>query len=237
LVRTAFIIIVFLSVDNVKTEMNLSKGKVSAILAAVFACVSVSEAFTVNAPPAPQTAVVSQLQQPAPASSSLNFPSQNELLQKTSTFSTVNLAAAAPVAAAPTPASASASAAAKPATAVATTTGVSITGLNFDGRVPTTEADEYVVIANGSKAPMDVSGYYVYVATSGTQGTTFTFPKGSAPLKPGASVRVYTNEIHKETGGYSYGSGKAIWNNRGGLAVLKDGKGKKVCEFKYTPGA
>ena len=72
------------------------------------------------------------------------------------------------------------------------------------------------------------------MATTGTQGPTFTFPKGST-IKPDTSVRIYTNEIHKETGGYSFGSGKAIWNNKGGLAVLKDSTGKKLGEFKYKP--
>jgi hypothetical protein len=52
-------------------------------------------------------------------------------------------------------------------------------------------------------------------------------------LKAGESVRIYTNEIHKESGGYSFGSGKAIWSNNGGLAVLKDSAGKKIGEFKY----
>lgn len=109
-----------------------------------------------------------------------------------------------------------------------------MTDVRYDGKVPKTEADEYVTIANTSKtaAPVDVSGYYLYVATSGTQGATFTFPKGST-VKPGQSVRVYTNEIHKETGGYSFGSGKALWNNKGGLAVLRDARGNKVSEFKY----
>mmetsp|Transcript_30523 Transcript_30523/g.56396 ORF Transcript_30523/g.56396 Transcript_30523/m.56396 type:complete len:218 (-) Transcript_30523:196-849(-) len=217
--------------------MYLTNGRVFAVLAAVFACVSRSEAFTINVPPSQQPMVsVSSIQAQLPnstPSSSLNLPSQSELLQKASSFSTINLAAAAPVTAV---APATATPTAKPATAVASTAGVSITGVNFDGLEKTTEADEYVVISNGSKAPMDVSGYYVYVATTGTPGPTFTFPKSST-IKPGASVRVYTNEIHKETGGYSYGSGKAIWNNRGGLAVMKDSKGKKVCEFKYTPSA
>jgi len=74
------------------------------------------------------------------------------------------------------------------------------------------------------------------VATTGTQGPTFYFPNKSV-LKPNQSVRVYTNEVHKETGGYSFGSGKALWNNRGGLAVLKDASGKKLMEFKYKPVA
>jgi len=79
---------------------------------------------------------------------------------------------------------------------------------------------------------MDISKYYVYVATTGNQGPTFTFPK-STTIKAGESVKIYTNEIHKESGGYSFGSGKAIWSNKGGLAVLKDGAGKKIGEFKY----
>lgn len=217
------------SISKSKPTMNLSKGRVSAVLATVFACVAVSEAFTIQAPPA-QAAVVSPNQLSAPvASSSMSLPSESELLRKASSFSTINLAAAAPVAAtAP---------AAKPATAAtASTASVAITSINFDGKVPTTEADEYVVIANNSKAPVDLKDYYVYVATTGTQGPTFIFPKDST-IKPGQSVRVYTNEIHKETGGYTFKSGKAIWNNRGGLAVLKDGKGKKIGEFKYTPSA
>ena len=40
-----------------------------------------------------------------------------------------------------------------------------------------------------------------------------------------------------ETGGYNYGSGKALWSNNGGLAVMKDSKGKKIAEYKYKPGA
>lgn len=120
--------------------------------------------------------------------------------------------------------------------AATTTAGVSIVEINYDGKVPKTEADEYVVMTNASKSPVDVSGYYIYVATTGTQGPTFTFPKGMT-LKPNQSVRIYTNEIHKETGGFSFGSGKAIWNNQGGLAVLKDANGKKLGEFKYKATA
>lgn len=123
-----------------------------------------------------------------------------------------------------------------PAAGVSTKQGgppVFITDINYDGKVPTTEADEYVVLTNGRASPLDISGYYIYVATSGSQGSTFTFPKNSM-LKPSASVRIYTNEIHMETGGYSFGSGRALWNNRGGLAVVKDNNGKKIGEFKYA---
>ena len=175
-----------------------------------------SSAFTVDPPPV-TVAVPESAQIPSSfVSSSNNLPSQQELLQKSS-FSTLNLAAAG----------------SNPTTS---TSVFIITDINYNGKVPTTESDEYVVVTNSSKNPIDISGYYIYVATTGTQGPTFTFPKDSI-IKPGQSLRIYTNEIHKETGGYSFGSGKAIWNNRGGLAVLKDFKGTKLGEFKYKGDA
>lgn len=119
-------------------------------------------------------------------------------------------------------------------TNVASGNGIMITDIHYDGDVPKTESDEYVVISNLSNSPMDISGYYIYVATTGTQGPTFTFPKGTV-IKPGSSFRIYTNEIHRETGGFSFGSGKAIWSNNGGLAVIKDSNGKKLGEYKYKP--
>ena len=112
--------------------------------------------------------------------------------------------------------------------------GAVITDIHYDGQVPKTEADEYVVISNTSNSPVDISKYYVYVATTGTQGPTYYFPAGTI-LKPGAKVRVYTNEVHKETGGFSFEIKKAIWSNNGGLAVFKDANGKKLMEYKYKP--
>lgn len=105
--------------------------------------------------------------------------------------------------------------------------GIIIDDIRYDGEVPRTEADEFVVVKNRSKETADISGWFIYPAGTGTQGSTFYFPKGSV-LKPNQSVRIYTNEIHKETGGYSWGSGKALWSNNGGLAVMK-GKLKSTC--------
>jgi len=116
----------------------------------------------------------------------------------------------------------------------AATKGINIAEIFFDGKVPKTESDEYVVIQNSSsKDTIDVSGYTVYPETSsGNQGSTFVFPQGSS-IKPNSSVRIYTNEIHNETGGYSWGSGRALWSNKGGLGVLTDNNGKKLDEYKY----
>jgi len=215
--------------------MNQKQSTAVAVLAALLSSISVAHAFTVVAPPVVIVQSPAQAQVPSVLASTSALPSQQELSQTASSFSTVNVAAATATAPAPAPAPAPA---AKPS-AVSSVQGgsvVTISGISYDGKVPTTEADEYVVVSNGSKNDIDVSGYYVYVATTGTQGPTFTFPKGSV-IKPGQSVRIYTNEIHKETGGYSYGSGKAIWNNRGGLAVLRDSKGTKLAEFKYKAPA
>mmetsp|Transcript_25152 Transcript_25152/g.59326 ORF Transcript_25152/g.59326 Transcript_25152/m.59326 type:complete len:203 (+) Transcript_25152:199-807(+) len=187
----------------------------------VAALASNASAFTVVAPPpvvidvpAPSFSAASQAVQTQTSAS--NLPSQSQLLDKVGSLTV----AASTVAAAP------------PAAKVAAP--IAIADISFNGQVPRTEADEFVVVKNSSKDTIDVSGYSVYPATSGTQGSTFFFPKGSV-LKPNQSVRIYTNEIHKETGGYSWGSGKALWNNSGGLGVLKDNSGKKIGEFKYTP--
>jgi hypothetical protein len=193
---------------------------------------STADAFTVTSPPVPvqeMASVAASLKQQSSLISATNLPSQQELFNAaaTSVSSSTSLlsaaTAAAPVSAPPTKQNLA-------------STGVAITGINYDGNVPSTEADEYVVVTNASKQPTDVSGYYIYVATTGTQGPTFYFPK-NALIKPNQSIRIYTNEVHMETGGYTYRSGKALWNNRGGLAVMRDANGKKICEFKYQPAA
>ena len=189
----------------------------AALVVAIAALAPLANAFTPVAPPAVTVAAPEIVHlSPSLLVSSSNLPAEQELLQLSS-FSTINLAA---VSSNPT----------------TSTSVVFISDVNYNGKVPTSEADEYVVITNSSGNPIDISGYYIYVATTGTQGPTFTFPQNSI-IKPGQSLRVYTNEIHKETGGFSFGSGKAIWNNRGGLAVLKDFKGTKLGEFKYKGDA
>jgi len=65
-----------------------------------------------------------------------------------------------------------------------------------------------------------------------TVGTTFVFPTPTE-LTPGQTVKVYTNEIHKESGGYSFKSGSAIWNNKGGKGVLMNRAGTEISQFVY----
>ncbi|GFH57965.1 hypothetical protein CTEN210_14440 [Chaetoceros tenuissimus] len=109
---------------------------------------------------------------------------------------------------------------------------ISISYVNFDGAVANTESDEYVEISSNSNNPIDISGYYVYVATTGNQGPTFYFPEGTI-LASHSIVKVYTDEVHEESGGFSFGSGKAIWNNSAGHAILKNSSDEIVAEYEY----
>ena len=63
----------------------------------------------------------------------------------------------------------------------------------------------------------------------------FVFP--AVTLKPGATVRVYTNQVHPEWGGFSFEWGSAMWNNRDpDRAGLYDDAGRLVSEATYPPG-
>ena len=45
--------------------------------------------------------------------------------------------------------------------------------------------------------------------------------------------RVYTNEHHPESCGFSFGSGSAIWNNKGDYGHLYDASGAEVSTYCY----
>lgn len=110
------------------------------------------------------------------------------------------------------------------------TTNVQITHIFFDGQVYRTESDEYVEIKNLGSESVDLAGWKLADIAEGSP--TFTFP--SYTLQPGGRVRVYTNEIHSEYGGFSFGYGKAIWNNSSpDTAVLYDAQGQEVSRRSY----
>jgi hypothetical protein len=70
------------------------------------------------------------------------------------------------------------------------------------------ESDEYAVITNTGAAPVNLSGWRL---NADDPGQDFYFP--NYDLASGHSFRVYTNEIHPESCGFSFGSGKALWAN------------------------
>jgi hypothetical protein len=97
-----------------------------------------------------------------------------------------------------------------------------------DGAVPQVESDEYAVIQNQGGTAVDLSGWRL---NAGDPGQNFIFPPFD--LQPGQSCRVYTNEVHPETCGFSFGSGRAIWNNGGDCGYLYDANGNEVSRYCY----
>ena len=107
---------------------------------------------------------------------------------------------------------------------------VQITYIFYDGVVPSTESDEYVEITNLGDTSQDLEGWVLKDISEGYP--SFTFP--SYVLAPGDQIRVYTNEIHSEWGGFSFGYGSAIWNNGDpDWAALYNDQGQEVSRKSY----
>ena len=105
---------------------------------------------------------------------------------------------------------------------------VKIARIEYDGVVGRNEPDEYVEIMNMGGEPVDITDWELQ-DTSGSR----EFRWEQYVLGAGASVRVYTNESHPETGGFSFGSSQALWRNGGDVAELYDADGQLVSRFAY----
>jgi hypothetical protein len=105
---------------------------------------------------------------------------------------------------------------------------VSISHINYDGHEKRTEGDEYAQLSNSGAKWVELSDWQL---SAGSE-QNFVFPKG-ALLKPFSSIKVFTNKIEGSSGGYSFASHKAIWNNQGDTGVLTDHKGQKVAQYSY----
>jgi beta-lactamase superfamily II metal-dependent hydrolase len=117
-----------------------------------------------------------------------------------------------------------------PVTSPSTNINVQITKIFYDGLVPTVESDEYVEITNLGSIAVDLKGWLLKDVADGYP--SFTFP--AYVLQSGKSIRVYTNEIHPEYGGFSFGYGKAIWNNtQPDTAGLFNAQGQEVSRKSY----
>ena len=111
-----------------------------------------------------------------------------------------------------------------------TASNVKITKIFYDGLEPRTESDEYVEIKNLGSEPVDLEGWVIKDISEGYPSLTFP----AYILQPGKSIRVYTNEIHPEYGGFSFGYGKAVWNNSSpDTAVLYNAQGQEVSRKSY----
>ncbi|MEQ3513299.1 lamin tail domain-containing protein [Pseudoalteromonas sp. BZB3] len=106
---------------------------------------------------------------------------------------------------------------------------VGITHIFFDGNDPKKESDEYIEIGNLGNHIIDLSLWEI--TSNGRQ--RFQFPVGSK-LMPHSELRVYTNQINESTGGFSFNSNRAIWNNNGDVGRLFDYQKVLVSEYAYA---
>lgn len=108
---------------------------------------------------------------------------------------------------------------------------VAITEIQYDGIEGREEADEYAEIQNYGDIPADISGWTL----SAGKNQDFVFPEDTI-LMPSGCVRVYTNKVVPETGGFSFESNTAIWNNKEDCGRLYDYRQELVNELHYKDG-
>ncbi len=113
---------------------------------------------------------------------------------------------------------------------ITATQDVIISKLVYKGKVKRSQADEYVEITNKGNTPANISGWKI--TSAGKRKQEFIFPEGTI-LEGGESFRVYTNQVHPETGGFSFDSKTAIWNDAGDEAKLFDAQGDNVSTIAY----
>ncbi|MBP5971211.1 lamin tail domain-containing protein [Brasilonema sp. CT11] len=107
---------------------------------------------------------------------------------------------------------------------------VRISRIFSDPSVESTEADEYIAIVNDGLVDIDISGWKIH---SVNRNQEFSFPTGTV-LKKGAKRRVYTNSVHPDSGGFSFGSKRSIWNNKADEGRLYDTQGNLMSSYAYT---
>jgi micrococcal nuclease len=112
--------------------------------------------------------------------------------------------------------------------AVVPAANVMLTDVLFNGKVSAAEPDEYVEFQNQGSLPQDMAGWRI---ASVRGGQTYVF--GALAMQPGQICRLYTNEVHAEWCGLSWGKATAQWNDTGDRANLLDATGKVVSSIGY----
>ncbi len=104
---------------------------------------------------------------------------------------------------------------------------IQISTIFYDG-VKRNESDEFVELKNGGAGPVDITDWELQDTTGHTE-----LKWESYVLQPGTTIRVYTNEVHAESGGFSFKSARSIWNNSGDIAELYDADGLLISRYAY----
>lgn len=105
---------------------------------------------------------------------------------------------------------------------------ITITDIFYDGEEGRSEPDEYAVIKNTGNSAVNLGGWRL---NAGAEGQDFYFPDHT--IAPGEVCRVYTNEDHLESCGFSFRSGQAVWANSGDCGYLYNKAGEEVSSYCY----
>ncbi len=105
---------------------------------------------------------------------------------------------------------------------------VQITKVVSNGRKGTAEPDEYVQLTNNGSQPVDITDWVLQ-----DEAGANAYKWESYVMQPGTSIRVYTNEVHPDTGGFSFGVPNQVWDNAGDVVVLFDADKALVSRFAY----
>jgi subtilisin family serine protease len=105
---------------------------------------------------------------------------------------------------------------------------VVLTDVSFNGKVNAAEPDEYVEFQNQGSVPQNMAGWKI---ASVRGGQTYFF--NGPTVQPGQICRLYTNEVHPEWCGLTWGKATAQWNNTADRANLIDLNGKVVSSIGY----
>jgi hypothetical protein len=107
-------------------------------------------------------------------------------------------------------------------------TTIKITNVFYDGVKGSTEPDEYVEITNTGSQPVDITDWVLLDPKGDDE-----YKWESFTIQPGQVIKVYTNEVHPDSGGFTFGSRQAIWANSGGVAELYDSDKVLVSRYAY----
>ena len=118
-----------------------------------------------------------------------------------------------------------------PTSTTDSTGGVEIIDLFYIGDASKNEADEYVEISNNGTQLVQLNGWTL---SNNSRTYVYNFPNYS--LNPGQVCRVYTNEFHSESCGFSFATlGKPVWDNSSDCALLLNAQGIIVDKYCYYP--
>lgn len=113
-----------------------------------------------------------------------------------------------------------------PSATIATTGDIVISFISERGTL-WQEPEEFVEIRNDSDDWIQLEGW----SLTDEENHVFIFPRFY--LNPGGHCRVYTNEYHAKSCGFSYWSGGPIWSNDRECAYLKNSLGELVATLCY----